>query len=48
LPALAIVLPAGTSLQGGTVSAHFTVAGPAQSAVAGGSIAMNKTQLKGF
>lgn len=48
LPALAIVLPAGTSLQGGTASANLTMVGPADRLVIAGSLAMDNTRLVGF
>ncbi len=48
LPALAIVLPAGTSLQGGNVSANLSMEGPADRLVTTGSLALNNTRLMGF
>jgi AsmA protein len=48
LPALAIVLPAGTSLQGGTASANLSMEGPADHVVTAGSLALNNTRLVGF
>jgi AsmA protein len=48
LPALAIVLPAGTTLQGGTASANLTFDGPADRLVTRGSLAVNGTHLAGF
>jgi AsmA protein len=48
LPALAIVLPAGTRLQGGTASVALTMEGPADRLVTTGSLAVNKTRLTGF
>ena len=48
LPPLAIKLPAGSSLQGGTATANFTVEGPADKLVTTGSLALNKTRLAGF
>ena len=48
LPALGVVLPNGSSLQGGTASANFTMEGPADKLVTNGSVAFNKTRLVGF
>ena len=48
LPALDIVLPQGSSLQGGTASANFTVDGPSDNFVADGTLALRKTRLAGF
>ncbi|HEY2018991.1 MAG TPA: AsmA family protein [Bryobacteraceae bacterium] len=48
LPAMGVVLPAGSSLQGGTASAKFAMEGPADRLVTSGSLAFNKTRLAGF
>jgi AsmA protein len=48
LPALDIVLPAGSSLQGGTVAANFTVVGPTDRLVTDGSIGVKDTRIAGF
>jgi AsmA protein len=48
LPALDIVLPAGSSLQGGTAAANFTVTGPTDRLVVDGSASLNNTRLAGF
>ena len=48
LPALGVVLPAGSSLQGGTASAHFSITGPAESLVTVGSLSFQNTRLTGF
>jgi AsmA protein len=48
LPALGIVLPAGTSLRGGTASANLSMEGPADRLVTTGSVALNNTRLVGF
>jgi AsmA protein len=48
LPALDIVLPQGSSLQGGTASANVTVDGPSDKLVADGTLALEKTRLAGF
>ena len=48
LPALGIVLPAGTSLKGGSASANLSMEGPADRLVTTGSLALNNTKLVGF
>jgi len=48
LPALDIVLPAGSSIQGGTASAHLALAGPANRLAGGGTLALENTRLVGF
>lgn len=48
LPALNIVLPAGSSLKGGTASVHLTIAGPLDQLTAVGSLRVNNTTLEGF
>ena len=48
LPALGVVLPAGSSLQGGSASASLSMEGPADRLVTAGSLALNKTRLVGF
>lgn len=48
LPALAITLPSGTSLKGGTASADLSMEGPADRLVTTGSLSLNNTQLAGF
>ena len=48
LPALDIVLPQGSSLQGGTASVNVTVDGPSDKLVADGTVALQKTRLAGF
>jgi len=48
LPALGIVLPAGTSLKGGTLSAELAMEGPADRTVTSGTVSMNNTELVGF
>jgi len=48
LPALGVVLPAGTTLQGGTASAILSMEGPADKLVSGGSLAVKNTKLVGF
>lgn len=48
LPALDVVLPSGSSLQGGTASAKMTFFGPADRLVTTGSLGLNNTRLAGF
>ena len=48
LPALGIVLPAGTSLRGGDARANLSMQGPADRLVTTGSVAINNTRLVGF
>ncbi len=48
LPALHVVLPAGSSLAGGTAQIRMAVAGPTDKLMATGSLGVYKTTLKGF
>jgi AsmA protein len=48
LPALDVVLPAGTSLKGGSVTVNLSMEGPADRLVSTGSVALNNTRLVGF
>lgn len=48
LPALNVVLPAGSSLKGGTASVRLAVAGPTDQLVATGPVAISGTTLTGF
>ena len=48
LPAMGVVLPAGTSLKGGTASIDLTAVGPSDRLVTTGSVSLNNTQLAGF
>lgn len=48
LPPMGMELPSGSSLQGGTATANFTVNGPADKLVTAGSVGLNKTRLAGF
>jgi AsmA protein len=48
LPALNIVLPQGSSLEGGTASANVTVDGVTDKLVSNGTLAVQKTRLAGF
>jgi AsmA protein len=48
LPAMGIVLPAGSSLQGGTANARFNLDGPLDKLVTSGSLSFDHTKLTGF
>jgi AsmA protein len=48
LPALGVTLPSGSSLQGGTVTANFTIVGPVDKLVINGPVQLANTTLKGF
>ena len=48
LPALGVVLPAGSRLEGGTASAMLRMEGPADKLVTSGSLALNDMRLMGF
>ena len=48
LPALGVVLPAGSRLEGGTASVTLAMEGPADKLVTSGSLALNNTRLTGF
>lgn len=48
LPALAVTLPAGSSLQGGTVTANLTITGSADHPVIAGPLKLVNTKLAGF
>ena len=48
LPAFGVVLPAGSSFQGGTASATLSFTGPAEALVVNGSLGLNNTRLTGF
>jgi AsmA protein len=48
LPAMGVVLPAGSSLQGGTAAVKLAMEGPTDKLVTTGTIAMNNTTLAGF
>ncbi len=48
LPAFGVVLPAGSSLQGGTASAKLSFAGPVEALVTDGSLGLSNTRLTGF
>lgn len=48
LPALGVNLPSGSSLQGGTLNANFTIAGPLDKLVIAGPVKLSNTRLAGF
>lgn len=48
LPALGVVLPRGSSLQGGTLSADFAITGPVSQLVITGPVKLANTKLAGF
>jgi AsmA protein len=48
LPALGVVLPSGSSLQGGTLSADLTAVGPVDKLVIDGPVKLVSTKLAGF
>jgi AsmA protein len=48
LPSLAIVLPQGSSLRGGTAVADFAIEGTADKLVTAGSVGLKNTRLVGF
>jgi len=48
LPAFGIVLPAGSSLEGGTAHADLSLAGPVEALVTDGSLGLDNTRLSGF
>ncbi|HXY15474.1 MAG TPA: AsmA family protein [Terriglobales bacterium] len=48
LPALGITLPAGSHLQGGTLTANFTITGPTDKLVIAGPVQLANTKLAGF
>jgi AsmA protein len=48
LPAVGIRVPAGSSLQGGTLTASIAVSGPATEATISGPVSIDNTRLTGF
>ena len=48
LPALGVVLPSGSKLQGGTLTANLTVNGPVDKLVIAGPVKLANTKLAGF
>jgi AsmA protein len=48
LPALGVVLPSGSKLKGGTLSADLAISGPLDKLVIAGPVRMSNTKLAGF
>ena len=48
LPALGVVLPSGSKLNGGTLSADLAISGPPDKLVISGPVRMSNTKLAGF
>jgi len=48
LPALGVVLPSGSKLRGGTLSADLAISGPLDKLVIAGPVRMSNTKLAGF
>ena len=48
LPALGIVLPSGSQLRGGTLSADLAITGPLDKLVIAGPVRLSNTKLAGF
>lgn len=48
LPAVGVILPSGSSLKGGTISANLTVTGSLDATVISGPIELDNSQLQGF
>jgi AsmA protein len=48
LPALGVILPSGSSLQGGTLTADFTIVGPVDKLVIDGPVKLSDSKLQGF
>jgi AsmA protein len=48
LPSLGVILPSGSSLQGGTLSANLGIAGPVDKLIITGPIRLTQTKLAGF
>ncbi len=48
LPAVGMVLPSGSKLQGGTLSANLAISGPADKLTIAGPVNMANTELAGF
>jgi AsmA protein len=48
LPALDIVLPSGSTPEGGTATANLTLSGPGSALVISGPVSIRDTRLKGF
>jgi AsmA protein len=48
LPAFGVRLPSGSRLQGGTLTANFSIDGPATAAIISGPVQVDNTRLTGF
>ena len=48
LPALGVTLPSGSHLEGGTLTANFTIVGPLDKLVINGPVQLANTKLAGF
>jgi AsmA protein len=48
LPAVAVTLPSGSKLQGGTINLNFDAVGPVDKIVATGDVRMSNAKLEGF
>jgi AsmA protein len=48
LPALGVTLPAGSRLEGGTLTANFAISGPLDKLVINGPVQLANTKLAGF
>lgn len=48
LPAMGVTLPAGSHLEGGTLTANFTITGPTDKLVIDGPVQLANTKLSGF
>src|SRR5205807_9036436 len=48
LPALGVVLPSGSQLKGGTLSADLSIVGPIDKVVITGPVKVSDTKLAGF
>ena len=48
LPALGVTLPAGSRLEGGTLTANFTITGPLDKLVINGPVQLANSKLAGF
>jgi len=48
LPAMGVVLPSGSSLKGGTLTANFTIVGPVDKLVITGPVQLANSKLAGF
>jgi AsmA protein len=48
LPAVGVILPSGSQLKGGTMTANFTITGPVDKLVTTGTVKMENSALAGF